>query len=92
MKPKENLTMNDNLSRAASAVARLHREEDEACQDIDAFFAPSECYTLVTRAVERRINEALALFGFTRHSYNEALDQRVSGRFIYERNLAVEEL
>lgn len=81
------LTANDKLSRAASAVARINREHSEAAE-FDAGFDGGEFSGPAHyRAAEQEIRDALQSFGFTPKQYNDELTRRGCGRFAHFNNL-----
>lgn len=48
-----------NLGAALSLIIQQRRSEGELYNDLDAFHAPSECYPLVERRIDRERAETL---------------------------------
>lgn len=74
---------NNNLSKCASALYKafsIHAYEDE---DLHAYYAPSECYTLVHKQQIQQIKNILAKHNYTAKQFITALEERTSAKFVY---------
>jgi hypothetical protein len=81
-----------NLARAASAVLRAQRCVGQACEEIQAYHAPSECIDLVYRGIRRGLVRELSALGFTVDSYDAAVEARLGSRYCYHRGLSASSL
>lgn len=80
----------DRLSRAASAVLRVNREHEVAADRESAFDGGEFSGPQLSRMALAACREAVAAFGFTPQSYNDALTARGCGRVAYFMNLFVD--
>ena len=76
-----------SLSLVASEILR-YRQADMAYVDVRLVGAPSECMGYILERSERALLGILADHGWTKDDYNEALEERVSGRAYFEYSIA----
>ena len=62
------------------AVHRTIIRRSEICDDLDAYYAPSECYGLAMGSLEKDLTAGVVAMGWEVEEYNQALKDRVSAR------------
>jgi len=83
--------MTATLSEMASIVWRYRDREAMIGEEMDAYFAPSECATLAYEGASRDLARAFRAAGWDWHDYNRELDARTSARFAHFSGLSVDE-
>lgn len=74
----------DKLSRLASAVAKLRREESAAFDDPITQSAPGECWRDISRGYDSALDALAQEFGFADiEAATEAMQERTTGRWMY---------
>jgi len=73
----------DKLSRAASVLMRRAREESEACDDLDAFHAPSECAALVFENWDRETDRQVSACGVDPDQLHDLIVERTTELWAY---------
>lgn len=79
----------NNLGQIASAIYNINKrrsqQADEMMEDLDAFYAPGECYGDAFRGfsdeTENLINEVFEHFGVTREQYRQEINTRIDVSF-----------
>ena len=73
----------DCFGIVAGLMAAEDAAEEEAHQDVDAYYAPSECHGDVARASDRARKLILENHGWTREEFDAELQHRLSPRHAY---------
>jgi hypothetical protein len=73
----------DKLSRIATTLLMINREENEAWEDMSAWHAPSECWDLIKPALEAARKEIFNQSNMDETEFLAEVAKRTSDRWIY---------
>jgi SAM-dependent MidA family methyltransferase len=72
------------FTRFTEALVKHQLNEESSYADLDAFYAPSECYRDVARGLDRQLAALFDSYGYTAESYDaEARRRGVSYKWRY---------
>lgn len=74
---------NNTLSIIASEISYINKSEHESYEDIRAYHAPSECYTLVSKQYHYLRQSVFEKYNMTEEQFDEAVRQRTSEKWIH---------
>jgi hypothetical protein len=77
------LKANDHLSRMASGLIHIMEQTDFAWDEMRAYGAPSECWTLIYKSIIRDKVALFAEFGMTPRQFSEEAAARTSEKWVY---------
>jgi len=75
--------INDKLSRLCSALLQNHFHTAAAFDDLRLFGAPTECGSIINRAHQSRMAEALEMLGLEAYEAHQLLVSRVDARWLH---------
>lgn len=72
------------LSVAMSAVMRIITAQSQAIDESDALWAPSECYDILRRSYEARLDTVAKQHGFLNYAIlRDVIARRTSARWVH---------
>lgn len=76
-------TFRPSFSLVCTVMRRFARRVDDTTQDLNAWYAPSECAALVYRALDAERREALKSMGYDEDTFAGELVARTSYRWAH---------
>lgn len=73
-----------SLTEMASILFVLQKGMEEGLDDMDLFFAPSECKVLVVRDFDRAVITALRAGGWKPTEFVDEVERRCSSKFAFD--------
>jgi hypothetical protein len=72
-----------SLSEIATLMRGIAYDEQKQIEEVNAYFAPTECYGAVASLAERRVKALLEMVGLEEEQLMELLAERTSGRWVH---------